>query len=291
MWRVGWLHLTAVCLATGLLALLCTGCGSSAQSSDVQQAVGSPSPTTAAATTANETTSATAAGTGIDALNKAGAANKYLFAFFWKTEDESTQAKRKVFDAAVTQVAERADAVAVNVAAKAEGEIVEKFGLDRAPMPLVLAIAPNGAVTGGFTDSFSEQDLLDAFASPCLEKVVKALQDRKLTFLCVQNAKTAGNEDALQGVRDFCADERYRSATEIVMLDPTAKAETKFLSDLKISADTANAVTVFLAPPGSPIAMFEGATTKEALLETLQKASSACGPGGVCGPGGCGPAK
>jgi hypothetical protein len=181
--------------------------------------------------------------------------------------------------------------VAVNVTAKAEAQIVEKFRLDRAPMPLVLAIAPNGAITGGFPDSFSEQELLDAFASPCLEKVVKALQDRKLTFLCVQNAKTAGNEDSLQGVRDFCADERYRAATEIVMLDPAAQAEAKFLSDLKISADTANAVTVFLAPPGSPIAMFEGAITKEALVETLQKASSACGPGGSCGPGGCGPAK
>jgi len=289
MWRVGLVHLTAVCLATGLCALTCTGCGSSAQSSDVRQSAASASATTAAET-ADEATSAVA-GTGMDALNKAAAANKYLFAFFWKTEDESTRAKRKVFDAAVTQIAERADAVAVNVTAKAEGQIVEKFGLDRAPMPLVLAIAPNGAITGGFPDSYSEQDLLDAFASPCLEKVVKALQDRKLTFLCVQNAKTAGNEDSLQGVRDFCADERYRSATEIVMLDPAAKAEAKLLSDLKISADTASAVTVFLAPPGSPIAMFEGATTKEALVETLQKASSACGPGGSCGPGGCGPAK
>ena len=290
MWRVGWVHLTAVLLTTGLLALLCTGCGSSAQSSDVQQAVGSPSPATTAEA-ANEAVSAAAAGTGMDALHKAAAANKYLFAFFWKAEDESTRARRKVFDAAVTQIAERADAVAVNVTAKAETQIVEKFGLDRAPMPLVLAIAPNGAITGGFPDSFSEQELLDAFASPCLEKVVKALQDRKLTFLCVQNAKTPGNEDSLKGVRDFCADERYRSATQIVMLDPAAKAEAKLLSDLKISADTASAVTVFLAPPGSPIAMFEGATTKEALVETLQKASSACGPGGSCGPGGCGPAK
>ncbi len=290
MWRVGWVPVTAACVASGLLALVCTGCGSSAQSSDVSRAAGEPSSKTAAAS-AGETAPDATAGLGIDALNKAAAANKYLFAFFWKTEDESTQAKRKVFDAVVAQMTERADAVAVNVAAKAEQEIVEKFGLDRAPMPLVLAIAPNGAITGGFPDGFSEQDLLDAFASPCLEKVVKALQDRKLTFLCVQNAKTTGNEDSLQGVRDFCADEQYRSATQIVMLDPAVEAEAKFLSDLKISADTASAVTVFLAPPGSPIAMFEGATTKEALVETLQKASSACGPGGSCGPGGCGPAK
>lgn len=290
MWRVGWSSVTAVCVVTGLLALLCTGCGSSAQSSDAARAaiVGSSK---TAAEPAGDTASDAAPGAGLDALKEAASTNKYLFAFFWKTDDESTKAKRKVFDAVAAQVTERADAVVVNVSAKAEEGIVEKFGLDRAPMPLVLVIAPNGAVTGGFPGDFSEQDLQDAFASPCLEKVVKALQDRKLTFLCVQNAKTAGNDDSLQGVRDFCADERFQSATEIVMLDPAAKAEAKFLSDLKISPDTASAVTVFLAPPGSPIAMFEGATTKEALIETLQRAGSACGPGGSCGPGGCGPAK
>jgi len=59
-------------------------------------------------------------------------------------------------------------------------------------------------------------------------------------------------------------------------------------SNITADATTKTAVTVFLAPPGSPIAMYEGATSKSELLETLQKAGS-CGPGGVCGPGGCGP--
>src|SRR5512143_1733925 len=104
MWRVGSVQLTAVCLATGLLALACTGCGASAQSSDTRQPVVSPPATTAAAAT-NEAESA-ATGTGMAAINKAAAANKYLFAFFWKVDDGPTRAKRKVFDAAFTQIAE-----------------------------------------------------------------------------------------------------------------------------------------------------------------------------------------
>jgi hypothetical protein len=71
-------------------------------------------------------------------------------------------------------------------------------------------------------------------------------------------------------------------------LDPTDTAEAGFLRDLQIDPKTETAVTVFLAPPGQPVAMYEGATDKDELVATLQKASSACGPGG-CGPGGCAP--
>jgi len=60
------------------------------------------------------------------------------------------------------------------------------------------------------------------------------------------------------------------------------------LSDLEIDPATKTAVTVFLAPPGAPIAMLEGGTTKDQFLAELEKAGS-CGPGGACGPGGCGP--
>jgi len=92
----------------------------------------------------------------------------------------------------------------------------------------------------------------------------------------------------MQGVRDFKADSRFAPATEIVMLDPADAAEAEFLNDLQLDPKNKEAATVFLAPPGVPIAIYEGATSKDELVATLHKASSACGPGG-CGPGGCGP--
>jgi len=107
-------------------------------------------------------------------------------------------------------------------------------------------------------------------------------------LLCVQDDESDSKEEAMQGVREFAADERFSSATEIVMLDPGDSAEASFLSDLQIDPDAESAVTVFLAPPGSPIGKFEGPTTKEQLVDLLMKASSACGPGG-CGPAGCAP--
>jgi hypothetical protein len=189
----------------------------------------------------------------------------------------------------MAKAADRADSVAINVAEPAEKKIVDKFQLDRAPMPLVLALAPNGAVTGGFPKKFEEKDLLDAFATPCCQRSMKALQDRKLVFVCVQNGKTQSNEAALKGVRDFRADARFGEATEIVMLDPADATEAAFLTDLKIDPKTSDAVTAFLAPPGMVVAEFKGTTNKEDLVTALQKASSNPCAGGSCGPGGCSP--
>ena len=123
------------------------------------------------------------------ALREAARSNQYLFAFFFKADDEQTLAMRKVFDKAMEKVANRAHSVAVNTTDASEKSIVAKFDLDRAPMPLVLALAPNGAITGGFPTKFEEQQLLEAFASPTTEKCMKSLQDGKLVLLCVQNEK------------------------------------------------------------------------------------------------------
>lgn len=225
------------------------------------------------------------------AIRQAADAGKYLFMFFSKADDDQTLAMRKVFDKAMEKVADRAQWIAVDINHSSEKAIVAKFQLDRAPMPLVLAMAPNGAITGGFPRTVEEQQLVDAFATPVTEKVMKHLQDGKLVFVCVQNGTTQSNTAAMRGVRDFKADTRFASATEIVMLDPTDSAEASFLADLKIDPKTEEAMTVFLAPPGSAIAEYKGATDKTELMATLQKASSGCCPGGACGPSGCPPPK
>jgi hypothetical protein len=242
--------------------------------------------------TANKSKAATAAadgtGGGMTALDKAARAKRYLFAFFWKEKNDQTTAMRQVFDQAMPSIADRADAVVVNVDDPDERDIVEKFQLRRAPMPLALAVAPSGAVMGGFPTKFSEQDLVNAFGSPCTEQVMKTVQDSKLVLLCVQNEKTKSNDEALQGVRDFEADSRYSGSTKVVMLDPADSAEASFLKDLKIDPKTEQAVTVLIAPPGVAVTEVEGPVTKDVLADALQKASSACA-GGSCGPGGCGP--
>jgi hypothetical protein len=274
-----------VALVIGLSIAVAKGMlGSNAKAEPVR----TPAVTMASSEAASRQPTSSGHGMGLAALERAAQDQKYLFAFFWSTANEQTAAMREVFEQATGKVADRAQAVAVRVSDSAESGIVAKFELSRAPMPLVLAIAPNGAIMGGFPTKCEENDLLNAFGSPCTEKCMKSLQDGKLVLLCVQNSSTQSNEEALQGVNEFKADAKFAGATEVVMLDPTASAEASFLGDLKIDAKTTVAMTAFLAPPGSVIAEYEGATTKDALVAALQQANTGCGPSG-CGPSGCAP--
>lgn len=227
--------------------------------------------------------------TGIAVMRRAAEANQYLFVFFYEKDDESTRAARRTFEEAVKKITPAPQSVAVDRAASAEKEIVEKFGINRAPMPLVLAIAPNGAVTGGFrATDLTAQRMQDALASPGMQHCLKALQERRLVFVCLQNRRTEANDAAMKGVNEFKADPRFAEATTVVKVDPSDPKETKLLAQLKADPQARLASTVFLAPPGVILAKVDGPTAKDSLVASLIKAMSSCGSG--CGPSGCGPA-
>ncbi len=222
---------------------------------------------------------ATAKATGLGILEQAAAAGKHLLLFCYKEDDEATRAARRVFDAAARTSAKRAVSAIVKVTDAAQKDLVAKFQLDRAPMPLALVVAPGGAVTGGFPTQFTEEQLTDAFVSPGLASCLKALQDGKLVLACVQNSSTKSNDAAMRGVNAFVADSRFAKSTEIVSLDPADEAESKFLKLLQVDPKTAEAVTALIAPPGAVVAQYKGATDKEVMVAALA-AKQAGGGGG-----------
>lgn len=227
----------------------------------------------------------------MNALRQAADAKKHLFVFVREKDDEQAREGRKTFDTAVNKLGDAVQWIAIDRSAPSESEFVEKYGLKAAPMPLALSFAPNGAIIGGFLGArLTEQQLMGALASPGMQASLKALQDRKLVLLCAQNSSTKSNEAAMKGVNEFKADVRFAQFTEVVKLDPSDTAEKKFLTQLQIDPKVDQATTVFLAPPGSILARFSGATDKNKLVAALQAASSGCGAGG-CGPKGCGPTK
>jgi hypothetical protein len=158
-------------------------------------------------------------------------------------------------------------------------------------MPLVVSVAPNGAVTKAWALQLRPEQLREGIVSRCTAQCMKALQDRKLVLLCVQNRQTVNSYAAWQGAQGFKADARFAAATEIVALDPADAQESAFLQSLQVNPATPDAVTILLAPPGQPVARFVGAVSKDEIAAKLTSAQSSCCPGGKCGPGGCGPAK
>ncbi|MHC4399161.1 MAG: hypothetical protein ACYTG0_05750 [Planctomycetota bacterium] len=224
---------------------------------------------------------------GLAAIDTAARDGKYLFVFFWKANDEQSRSMHGVFQSAMSKWAESANSIGVQITDPDEKPVVDRLGVSRAPMPLVVALAPNGAITKGFPIKFTEQQLREAFVSRCTAKCMKALQDRKLVLLCVQNEKTQFSQAALQGVQSFKTDARFATATEVVTIDPGDGTEASFLQALRVDPRTPTAVTVLLAPPGQPVATFVGAVSKDEIVAKVQAgpcAGGKCGPGGCCGP-------
>ncbi|MFI5343544.1 MAG: hypothetical protein ACHQUC_04915 [Chlamydiales bacterium] len=224
---------------------------------------------------------------GMMAIEQAAKEDKHLFVFFYKEQNERTKRMERVFDEFQTSSGEKARFIKINSTIPNAKPMLEKFNLNRSPMPFVLVLAPNGAVTGAYTASFTEQELADSFSSQGMASCLKALQDNKLVFLCFQNQNTAGNEAALKGVSDFKADSRFGATTEMVLIDPLNIEERKFLNQLSVEPQLTQAATILIAPPAETIGRYHGATYKEQFISDLQKAvSGCCGSGGCC-PGGC----
>ena len=216
---------------------------------------------------------------GIAALDRAAKAGKYLLIVFYRSDDDSTRAMKKVVAGAAAKLASKANSITINMTDAAEKDIVAKYQVDRAPMPLALVVAPSGAITGGFVGKVTEEQLSGAFVSPGLANSLKALQDGKLVLLCVQNASTKSNDAAMRGVNAFITDTRFAKSTEVVSLDPADEAESKLLKQLQIDPKTSEAVTALMAPPGSVVAKYKGATDKDVMIAALA-AKQAGGGGG-----------
>lgn len=219
------------------------------------------------------------------ALASARQGQKYTFILFYKEDTPAAQAMKQTLDAAVAKRNGQAAVVLVRTTDPAEKAVVTQFGVSRSPMPLTLAVAPNGAVSGGFPLKLSEKDVAGAFVSPGTAACLKATQSRKLVLLCVQ---PAGARAVPAGVKEFKADAGYGPATEVITIGATDPAEAGFLQALQIKPGGVT-VTALLVPPGSLLGTFAGEVTKQQLVEKLKAAQNSCCPGGKCGPGGCCP--
>jgi hypothetical protein len=226
------------------------------------------------------------------AVDKAAADQKYIFLFFWKDKNPKMISSRTVLESAVPKMGDSAAMASIEITDPAEKQIVDKYNVSRAPMPLVLAVAPCGAITKAFTGSLNEKELRTAFVSPCTQLCLKALQSRKLVLVCVVDQANAQDPVTIpKGVEDFRDDAKYGPATEIILVNGRDQAESAFLRDFQVDTRAKKPIVVFLAPPGSMIGKFDGTTTKQQFVAKLVSAQSNPCAGGKCGPGGCGPKK
>jgi hypothetical protein len=226
------------------------------------------------------------------AIDQAAAAQKYAFIFFWRDKNQQTDKAWNTFQQSAAKLADTADVVSIQVTDPNEKHIVDRYNVSRAPMPLVLSVAPCGAITKGFNGNVDEKQLRTALVSQCTQLCLKAIQNQKLVLLCVVDQTNPQNPVTIpKGVEDFKANTKVGPATEIVLVNARDESEATFLKDFQVDTNTQKPVVLFIAPPGSLVGKFNGTVTSQQLMAQLVSAQSNPCAGGKCGPNGCGPKK
>jgi hypothetical protein len=176
--------------------------------------------------------------------------------------------------ATVTPRSDRAEWTSINITDPAHEEIVARYQLGRAPMPLVLCMAPNEAVTGVMAGRVTEKAVDAALVTPTMMRCMKSLQAGKIVVVHVKSDDTI---PLPTGAAQFLSDPSFqnRTATESFMIgDP---AEARFLKDMELdSATFSGSTVVVLAPPGVLVGKFSDTVTAADIGAKLHAAGKCC---------------
>jgi hypothetical protein len=207
-------------------------------------------------------------------LAASAAEDKYTFLLFYRDDNAATRAMAQSLQTGLSQNADRAAVAYVSVTNPTEQPIVKKFGVSRAPLPFVLAVAPNGAITMLASQKITAAQLASAFVTPGMAECMKAMQDRKLVLVCVKASSRSATPAA---VADFQADPDFMNRVHVIAVQANDAAETPFLKQMEIEPASLKSTTmVFMAPPAVLVGKFASTATKAEMAAALHAAGKCC---------------
>ncbi len=205
-------------------------------------------------------------------LQQASSEKKMTFIMFFRNDDEATRNMYKVLSSETSRLS-NTSIVTVNVTNQAESELISRFDAGRMPMPAVVAVAPNGAVSGVFPRRVKPIQIQNAIVSPIQAECIKALQDKKIVLLCAQPETGAY---VPKGVQEFQANPEFAARTHVVNVRASDPAEAKFLKLFSVPSSVSRPVTVFMAPPGKLLGVYKTDVSSKTLTQTLVAAGACC---------------
>jgi hypothetical protein len=201
-------------------------------------------------------------------------AGRYTLLVFYKQEGPATQSMLQAVKQHTSSRTDEASVILVPVGHPSEKRLVEKLGISRAPMPLCVVMAANGAVTGLFQKAPSAQEVANAFVTPTMLHCMKAMQDGKIVLISVERN---GDGTPAAAVTGFQADPHYQNRVATVSFNPADPRETDFLKQLDLDADNKGAIaTILLAPPGVLVGKYKANASHAEMAEELAAAGKCC---------------
>jgi NAD(P)H-hydrate repair Nnr-like enzyme with NAD(P)H-hydrate dehydratase domain len=159
-------------------------------------------------------------------------------------------------------------------------DLVRRYGVLGAPVPLLLVVAQNGVVAGGaMLKDATPEVLVGLIPTPKKAEMLLALSKQLPVFVFATGPDMEGSEAMLAALKEAHRLLEKRVAT--VGIDVRDEAEKAFLKELGIDPKTKHPVIVVFNAKGQKSAAFRDGVTAAQLVEAARKKASCC-PGGSC---------
>ncbi len=170
-------------------------------------------------------------------------------------------------------------------------EILKQYRLTSIPIPMILALNPNGVISGAIQPSRATLESLVALVpSPKKAEVMKALSGGNAVFITASHKGMT----TLGTVSDSCAIacQKGQGKAVCIKIDMNDEDESAFIKELKIDTSSAEPVTIVANPKGQIAAQFTGPVKVDDLVQATTKTIGGCCPPKVTGgTQACPPAK
>ncbi len=215
------------------------------------------------------------------AMAEASTAGRFLFIIFYDKEDTALKSISSTVAAFKKATPVKCAIYNAALSDPTNMEIAAQYGINAANLPMVLTIAPNGAITGGYPKNVTAEQLKQCiYISDLMTRILKPLQEQKVVLAVLQNGDTQFNAEAWQGVNDFTKE--YAKFVATVKADPAVPENDDFIKQCQLISPLTQSTVVVLLPPGRIGKILSGKVTKADILASLQS----CTPGS-CKPGAC----
>lgn len=222
----------------------------------------------------------------IESANKSGLA---VFLVITDPGNANTQQALDIANQAHSKIV-KSEVIQMNRSDAANKELVTKYGVSNAPLPLIIVIASNGVVTGGYPSYQATADLLaNLVPSPVKSDVLKALSSGKSVFLVVSSKNMKEKDDVMNTCSQACIE--MQNNAKLIGLDLDDQKEKAFIAEMKIDPTITSPQTFVINSKGQITGTFNDDVNTTTLVATAKKlpAAKGCCPSGS--GAGCGTKK
>lgn len=219
-------------------------------------------------------------------LDKAKKEGKAVFVVVTGNEVTNT-AQATTIAKGANEIYKNAVIVQMNRDDVANASLVNEWRLSGAPLPLILAISPNGTLTGGYIlKQATAENIAALIPSPKMEMVYEAVKNKKYSVVVFSKKSFTDKNEVVKIAKNAVS--QLKDEAVFIEVDMDDENETSFINKLRINkSNVKSSVTVVINKQGQ----LAGTSTTIPDAEKLVKAAktpikSGCGPG--CGPSGCG---